>query len=174
MVFPIFTTWLFLWFNQQENQQEMKEKKIPKNRFSKHTLGDNGVTNDFALKLLELKYFKILEDNGINKEKVRFIHAPTFYYDITGDVINPKYEVFIPDNSDSEPSFIGKPDKLITECVLTYEVDDNIYFLQKEVANTKLGIVIFIHEQNKEWGEKDDYNFGIETKQIRIFNLDDI
>jgi len=102
---------------------------------------------------------RILIDNKVSLNKIRFVLEPSFTYDIDNNKINPTYKQLIPKNKKLGVIEIGIPRNIMQIFVGEYHTDDNFAVLRELVMKTKHGIVV--------WVNKIDYN-----DMIGIVNLD--
>jgi hypothetical protein len=150
--------------------------------YQKHTFGADVLT-DHQKSLVKLNR-RILHDNNVPINKVRFVFSPTFTYDVDKDVINPKYDAMLPLNGSTglfqkkAPVIeIGKPEKLIRVNVDSYSVVDNYELINDMLNYGKRGIAIFIVDEmvanfGIDKGIPLRYHFGVDTDVIRIASLD--
>ena len=120
----------------------IKKKKI---RYVKFEVG---VVKGYEILIKD--YRKMLLENQIPINKVRFVFQPTFTYDIDGDVVNPKYTVMLPVDiktgafNNNYPTIeIGKPKNIMMISVKSYMYQDNFAFLREKIKKTKRGIVMY-------------------------------
>jgi hypothetical protein len=121
----------------------------------------------------------LLSLNQVPLDKIRFVFNPCFTYDVDKNIINPKYETFIPLRKDGSGLFdnkapvieFGKPEKLMMVTVLTYKVDDNYEFIKEMIKKSKRGVVIFIADDTTFFNEQ--YQFSVDSEVIRLVNLDE-
>lgn len=93
---------------------------------------------------------KVLLDNRVPINKVRFVILPTFTYDVDNNVINPKYVVMHPTDQytgivskNHSIIEIGKPENLITISVRTLSAINNYTLLKEILKKSKRGIVVY-------------------------------
>jgi len=147
------------------NKIKLRDEKII---YEKHFIGDKQITKSQRETISRNR--KLLLDNRIQINKIRFVFESTFIYDIDNNTINPKYKVLIPIDMNTglfkkdEPIIeIGKPDKLILINVHGFNTNDNFILLNQHLKNSKRGIVIQI---------SDEYNYRVDDDIIRMINLD--
>lgn len=149
--------------------------------YEKHEMGEEVMNAKFQ-KLVK-KNRRLLLDNGILLNKIRFVFQPCFTYDVDKDEINPKYTLMLPIDGNTGlfkkgvPELtIDKPEKLISVSVYSYSIEDNYEFIGKTLKNTKRGIVMFLaDETDNEFrtNEEMPHIFGVDTEVIRFANLDE-
>jgi hypothetical protein len=150
--------------------------------YEKHTVGGDLLT-DQQRGLIKLNR-KLLLDNQVPINKVRFVFSPTFTYDVDKDVINPKFDMMLPLNGSTglfkkkAPVIeIGKPEKLIRVVIDSYKVNDNYELITDMLNYGKRGVVIFLVDEMianfiVDKGIPQAYHFGVDTEVIRIVSLD--
>lgn len=149
------------------------KKRYSPNEYRRINVGDGQFGDDF--KELLKKNKDLLFKNNINLNKIRFVFTPAFTYDIEKNVINPKYTVIIPLRTDGSGLYdkdaplieLKKPKKLVYGTVKTYKIRDNYEFIREMIRDSRRGVVIYINK-------KTDYEFGVDTHQLRIKNLDEM
>jgi hypothetical protein len=117
--------------------------------------------------------------NQVPLDKIRFVFNPCFTYDADKNIVNPKYEIFIPLRKDGSGLFdnkapvieFNKPEKLMMVSVSNYKVDDNYDFIKQMVKKSKRGVVIFIADDTTFLNEP--YHYSVDTEVIRLINLDE-
>jgi hypothetical protein len=138
-----------------------------------YKMGDTGELSPEQMELIKSNR-KILSENGIPVNKVRFVFTSTFQYDIANDIINPTYDMMIPINKygmirDDVPKIgINKPVKLIDIIAYTYYGEDNYEILSQMLSNSKRGVVVMIRKDKTA-----NYCFGVDTYLFRAANLDE-
>lgn len=117
-------------------------------RYQNFELGDSDEFDYYQSFVKE--YRKILLENQVPINKVRFVFKPTFTYDVDNNVVNPKYNIMLPIDqntgimSSNHPIIeIGKPEHLITVSVKTYKYLDNFALLKERLKKNSRGIVIY-------------------------------
>lgn len=158
-----------------------KRKRTP-TQYQRVDVGD-----DFSADFEELikKNKELLRMNGVNLNKIRFIFAPSFHYDIENNVVNPTFTAFIPLRTDGSGDFdehapiveVDKPKETILDTVHSYVVEDNYEFIKELTKRTKRGIVIYIIEHEdavKDDGTLFSYEYGVDAETLRLRNLDDV
>jgi hypothetical protein len=168
-------------------------KKFPFVKFRKryspneyHKVSVNELNSDEKLKKLLAENKELLLLNQVPLDKIRFTFQPTFTYDVDNNVINPKYEIFIPLREDGSGLFdkrvpvieVNKPNRLVHISVNSYSVSDNYQFIKNKLQNNKRGIVIFLADEfvtdfGNINGEKLHYHYSVDTTVIRMINLDE-
>jgi hypothetical protein len=150
--------------------------------YEKYTFGAVELT-DHQKSLVKLNR-RVLLDNHVPINKVRFVFSPTFNYDVDKDVINPKYDAMLPLNGSTglfqkkAPVIeIGKPEKLISINVDSYSVFDNYELINDMLNYGKRGVAIFIVDEMVanfaiDKGIPSAYHYGVDTPVIRIASLD--
>jgi hypothetical protein len=103
---------------------------------------------------------KILSDNNVPLNKIRFILESSFMYDIDKNTINPTYKQLIPKNKKRPIIEIDKPKNLMTIFLGEYETENNFDVVKTLLKKTKKGLIILANNI--------DYNLI-----ISIANLDD-
>lgn len=86
---------------------------------------------------------RVLGDNNVPLNKIKFILEPAFTYDVTKDRINPTYKRLIPKNKNLSVIEINKPYHLMTIFVGEYRTLDNFKHLKNAVKRTKRGVVVW-------------------------------
>ena len=144
--------------------------------YVKYPMGNKNPTPD--QEKLIAKNRKLLLDNQVPINKIRFVFSPTFTYDVDKNIINPNYDVMLPVDvngklvKDAPVVEVNKPNTMVLVGVDNYRVDDNYMFIKTMLKNCKKGLVIFLEDGVfLENGTHDDY--GVDTDVIRIANLDD-
>ena len=144
--------------------------------YVKYPMGSNIITSD--QEKLIAKNRKLLLDNQVPINKIRFVFSPTFTYDVDKNIINPKYDVMLPVDvngklvKDAPVVEVNKPHTMVLVGVSSYYAIDNFAFIKTMLKNSKKGLVIFLEDGIfLEYGTHDDY--GVDTEVLRIANLDD-
>jgi len=121
--------------------------KIKKNKYNEIIINDNFRTE----KQKELiKFIKgILSVDQVPINKIRFVFAPLFFYDIGNDKVNPIFQILLPEKYNSKKDRpiieIGKSEKTIPIRFSEYvDIDDNL--IKLVLKHSKKGIVMYINE----------------------------
>lgn len=85
---------------------------------------------------------KILNDNNVPLNKIRFVLEPSFMYDIDNDRINPTYRQLVSKNKKAPIIEINKPENSMMIFLGVYKALDNYDMLKKLVKQTKKGVII--------------------------------
>lgn len=85
---------------------------------------------------------KILNDNNVPLNKIKFVLEPSFMYDIDNDRINPTYRQLVSKNKKTPIIEINKPENSMMVFLGEYRTSDNYDMLKKLVKQTKKGITI--------------------------------
>jgi len=122
-------------------------KRFPFFIFTKEPFGfetviynDNKLTNN--QKVLIKNCRKILNENHVPLNKVRFVLEQQFIYDIDNDIVNPPYKMLLPRNKKMPIIEIGKPVNTITVFLGKYHTTNNFITLKQTLKGLKRGIVI--------------------------------
>jgi hypothetical protein len=147
--------------------------------YEKYTLG--GTTISAKEKKLIHDNQKLLMANQVPINKVRFVFHQQFTYDIDKNIINPVYYAFFPMNGNNgkfikdEPVIeLGKPDKLITVVVGSYQTADNYVYLKETLKRCKRGVAIMIADEIiSTVSGPEVYKFSVADEVIHFAVLDD-
>jgi hypothetical protein len=157
---------------------KFKEISIFKGRtvYEKHTMGVKK-PNKKQEELIR-KNRNLLLEHRVPINKVKFVFAPSFEYDVDKNEVSPVYHVMLPINGNNglfakgEPVIeVGKPRNLMLVNVGSYKFDDNYEYLKGLLKTAKRGIAIFIADE--EITDLDiPYKFSVDDEVIRLANLD--
>lgn len=114
------------------------------------TLNSNELTDE-QLDFIKT-YRKILSDNRINLNKIRFIFDKSFTYDVDNNVINPPYKTLQPKkkNKNSVTIEINKPENVMTIFLGENRTFNNMDLLKQETKKSKNGIVVLACDEDLE------------------------
>jgi len=148
-----------------------KNKVVYEVVYEKYVMG--GDKNLDWQKVLIAENRKLLSENQVPINKIRFVFQPVFQYDIDKNEINPEYVIMLPVNENQlfnkkAPVIeIKKPKNLINVSVQSYRMSDNYEFLKQLVKKSKRGVVIYVSNQSPL------YKYSVNDEVIRIAILDD-
>jgi hypothetical protein len=91
---------------------------------------------------------KILSDNNIPLNKIRFVLELHFIYDVDNNIINPTYTRLIPKNKKQPIVEIDKPKNSMSVFLGQYETVNNFNVVRNFAKNTKKGIVMLACEKD--------------------------
>ena len=103
---------------------------------------------------------KVLTDNKVPLNKIRFVLEPSFTYDIDKNIINPPYKRLVSNCNKYPVIEVNKPKNIMTIIVGEYRTYNNFLVLKEMIKNSKRGLVVLANEI--------DYQ-----DMIGIVNLDD-
>lgn len=89
---------------------------------------------------------RVLIDNKVSLNKIRFVFEPSFTYDIDKDIINPIYRQLVPKNKKSPIIEIGVPRNVMKIYLGEYCALDNFFILKGMLKKTKVGVVVLVTE----------------------------
>jgi len=87
---------------------------------------------------------RILTDNKIPINKIKFVFESSFVYDVDKNVINPTYKQLVPDNSKYPTIEIGIPHNIMTVFLGESRTYDNYAILKQLTKKSKRGIVLLV------------------------------
>jgi hypothetical protein len=93
---------------------------------------------------------KILSDNNVPLNKIRFVIETPITYDLDRNRINPAYKQLIPKNRKLPIIEINKPHNIMTIYLGKNQTNDNFDLLKELVKTTKKGIVILADDTDLE------------------------
>jgi len=93
---------------------------------------------------------RILTDNGIPINKVRFVFEQSFVYDIDKGTINPTYKQLVPNNKKHPTIEIGAPLNAITIFLGENRTYNNYALLKEKLRKSKRGVAILVDDDYDE------------------------
>ena len=117
-------------------------KKVEPERYETFLLNGNLISKK-EIEMLKISK-KILNDNNVPLNKIRFVLEPSFMYDIDNDRINPTYRQLVSKNKKAPVIEINKPENIMMVYLGEYRALDNYDMLKKLVKQTKKGITILV------------------------------
>jgi hypothetical protein len=87
---------------------------------------------------------RILTDNKIPINKIKFVFESSFVYDIDTDTINPTYKQLVPDNNKYPTIEIGVPHNIMTVFLGENRTYDNYALLKLLTKKSKKGVALLV------------------------------
>jgi len=87
---------------------------------------------------------RILMDNKVPLDKIKFVFESSFIYDLDKNIINPIYKQLIPKNKKSHVIEIGKSHNTMVIYLGQHMTVDNYAYLKETLKKSKRGVVVLI------------------------------
>lgn len=89
---------------------------------------------------------RVLTNNKVPLNKIRFVLESSFTYDVDNNLINPTYKKLVPDNNKYPVIEVNKPHNVMTIVVGEYRTYDNFLMLKEIIKKNKKGVVVLAND----------------------------